>query len=959
MEEDDMKRYFTIMLLSVLVFGLSAAEMAYTPQKAVTTKSIALQSGQSFELKTDNINKATRTRAETVFYFEDFEDGWNGWETEDGTIPVDQWHLSDAEPYTGNGYSWWMADPEIGGYRNNRYNVLDTPAILVTEGNSALSFKLAYAFESPAVHEGYDGWDGANIRISTDNGETWSILEGLPAYNCRNMWSFGEIHGEGRGIPGWGGKSDGWVDATYNLSEYVGQEVIIRFAFASDLGLDSTTEPELFGMKIDEITLGDFFQDFDDGEEHGMVYKSLLPVGGDLWHIGVPTETPPSPVNAALCQNEEGTYNGGMLNYIISPPITLPPSGDIRADFMLRGDFHGDDAAFPNCDYWGWEISPNNGRDWYAMSNPYGKDGGKNYVYIDAPAAWYSVASAYSLDGDISGYAGETVRFRIYMYSIQHQPSLEGIMIDDYVIYHSQYLPAPTNLMAHAVDQEVDLSWDIPASGGSEGWINWDNGANHDGVGTEQAGITEVSARFTAADLNSYVGGSITRIKFFPRELNAKYKVKVWRGITGSSEVTSQVVNTFTPDAWNEVVLNDPVNIEFGVDYWIGYEADALLAGQFPLGIDSGPRVQNKGDMIKLGGAWQSLFDATGGQLDGNWNIQALVEIQGIPSILSNNRALTGFNIYRSATSGNGYNLIENVDQDTDFYIDANPITGANNFYVISAIYDDGESEFSNEASVFVMSPTAYEHYYDDGTAETGYNAGHNNHVAVRFIPEINGEAHLSHIKVYVETKKSGGMVLKIYPDVDGSPAPMQINQFIYAAGNIKTGWNTITVQPDNPIYLTSSPFYIAIQETNASSAVGLDQDTVSSSLTQIGKDAPWNKLQAGNLMIRAILDGNTDVETVLTPAPQRLTVNNYPNPFNPETTIKMSIPKATDINLSVYNLKGQLVKTIVDDFLTAGDHSYVWDGKDQNGTNVSSGIYFYKVESDSQTINKRMILLK
>jgi hypothetical protein len=772
------------------------------------------------------------------------------------------------------------------------------------------------------------------------------------------MWSFGEIHGEGLNVPGWGGTSNGWVDATFNLDAYVGKEVIIRFAFASDLAYDTQNEEGLLGVKIDNISLGEFYADFNDGEEGEMQYTSLLPVGGDLWHIGVPTDTPPSPVNAVLCQNDAGSYNGNMLNYLVSPDITLPSGGDIRADFMFRGNIHGDDAKFPNCDYWGWEISPNEGKDWFAMSNPYGKPDGKNYVYIDAPEIWYSVVNAYSgLDGDISEYAGETVRFRIYLKSTNHTPSLEGVMVDDFVIYHSQYLPTPSDLVAEADGREVFLTWEAPSSGGSEGWIHWDSGNNNDAVGSKEVGgLMEVSARFTADDLSSYVGGYITRINFFPNELNSTYTIKVWTGPAGNVVSASKAISNVKDGEWNEVILDNPLMIEFGVDYWIGYAVE-YLPGQYPAGNDEGPRVAGKGDMIRFGNAWSSLYDATGGAINANWNVQALVEILGVPRTL-NTRDLTGFNIYHSTASGSGYQLIDTVGDSTTEYIHTSPALGTTNYYVVTSIYEDGESEYSNEASAFVMSPNAYEHYYDDGTSETGYNAGHNNQVAVRFIPEINDPAHLTHIKIWVSSKKTGGMVIKIFPDANGMPAPQQTSQFIYAAANIKEGWNTITVQPDNPIYLASSPFYVAIQETNTSSAGGLDQDNKGSSLTKIGNN-PGGKLNIGNLMIRVILDGNTDVEQVLTPAPQRLTANNYPNPFNPETTIQLSIPTTSEVNLSVYNLKGQLVKTLANGQLAAGNHSYTWDGKDQNGVNVSSGIYFYKVESDTQTINKRMILLK
>ncbi|MCK4654679.1 MAG: right-handed parallel beta-helix repeat-containing protein [Candidatus Cloacimonetes bacterium] len=85
----------------------------------------------------------------------------------------------------------------------------------------------------------------------------------------------------------------------------------------------------------------------------------------------------------------------------------------------------------------------------------------------------------------------------------------------------------------------------------------------------------------------------------------------------------------------------------------------------------------------------------------------------------------------------------------------------------------------------------------------------------------------------------------------------------------------------------------------------------------------------------------------------------NYPNPFNPETTISYQLPENGKVELTVYNLKGQKVKTLVNEVLPAGEHSIVWDGIDDNGKSVSSGIYFYKLKTENHEETKKMILMK
>ncbi len=87
--------------------------------------------------------------------------------------------------------------------------------------------------------------------------------------------------------------------------------------------------------------------------------------------------------------------------------------------------------------------------------------------------------------------------------------------------------------------------------------------------------------------------------------------------------------------------------------------------------------------------------------------------------------------------------------------------------------------------------------------------------------------------------------------------------------------------------------------------------------------------------------------------------LSNYPNPFNPTTTIIFSIPEASKVDLSVYNIKGQKVKTLVNESIPAGEQSIIWNGRDSNGKRVGSGVYFYKMEAGDFQKVKKMILIK
>ncbi len=89
--------------------------------------------------------------------------------------------------------------------------------------------------------------------------------------------------------------------------------------------------------------------------------------------------------------------------------------------------------------------------------------------------------------------------------------------------------------------------------------------------------------------------------------------------------------------------------------------------------------------------------------------------------------------------------------------------------------------------------------------------------------------------------------------------------------------------------------------------------------------------------------------------------LQNSPNPFNPETTISFDLKSVNyeNIELAIYNLKGQKVKQLINERLFAGSHSYRWNGNDDNNKPIASGVYFYKLQVEGNQKTKKMLLLK
>jgi len=100
-----------------------------------------------------------------------------------------------------------------------------------------------------------------------------------------------------------------------------------------------------------------------------------------------------------------------------------------------------------------------------------------------------------------------------------------------------------------------------------------------------------------------------------------------------------------------------------------------------------------------------------------------------------------------------------------------------------------------------------------------------------------------------------------------------------------------------------------------------------------------------------------SDGYTYQTPATIR--VSNYPNPFNPTTTIKYSLPQSGMIQISLYNIKGQWIKDLINEDKIMGNYKLVWDGTDAGGRSVSSGIYFVRAKTAGRYVNHKIMLLK
>jgi len=114
----------------------------------------------------------------------------------------------------------------------------------------------------------------------------------------------------------------------------------------------------------------------------------------------------------------------------------------------------------------------------------------------------------------------------------------------------------------------------------------------------------------------------------------------------------------------------------------------------------------------------------------------------------------------------------------------------------------------------------------------------------------------------------------------------------------------------------------------------------------------------SGNIVV----DGNMNHFTLnkVSSIPTEFALSqNFPNPFNPTTSISYSLPENSDLSINIYSLTGQKIIELVEGHVKAGIHTVTWNGMNHVGVPVSSGVYIYMLQSDSFTAVKKMILIK
>ena len=793
---------------------------------------------------------AAMAQVDTLFY-DGFEAGLD-WETGDLYWYDDTayyWHADTFMAYEGESY--WCGTFDVGGTGYNGYNdgwlqYMDMPEVFISPTATSVALSFVHRLKcEPAGSSGwpfgYNGWDGADMWISTDHGDSWSVLEpdAGSAYDCTSLWGFGFCN-LGPGYPAWTGThgATAYEPISADLSAYAGEDVIVRFVFSSDMmfctGPTHADPPNFdasfFGWLVDDIAIVEDSDTllFDDG--------SGSPTFGQGRQLRTWTRT------------DEDAHSGeySVIAYdwseiystITSPMISLPDTFNGELTFYVKTNCVDFDPDSDNSldDYISVYVIDSTMDTTVQIAYNYYRPG-----FIDETWRIFdeSVLFGSSMTTSLLQFAGHDIRLMFLMRGDGMPDSTQWFKIDDVTI-SGNYAPlhdiGPTDIVASPLNFRDHGRFTVKVSN----------------LGMSRETLLHVDGKITFPDMTD------TTISFFPWPT-----VDPGKFGTAVAQILLPQSGTYTVRAWTSLSTDMDV---------------------------------------------------------------------------SNDTFETTFEVYDASTRELGW--------------------------------DDGMTDIATD-------PTSGRSY--DGFLGPSFTAGD---YLGNFFYETAGltDMQLTHVKFF--TNYNGPVSVMVLDngifDIPNGGTELYEGEHTVSSDSIDGSWVTIDLSAD-PIDLSDSTFFVFIGTAIDSQmpVVGIDNTTpvdrkgfailhyFDSTGTLIAIDtsdlasasAPLNNI---DLMIRCVITGINGIGDDGAKLPRVLALrDNYPNPFNPATAIEFDLPEDQKASLDVYNVLGERVTSLVNDNLKAGTYRIVWEGRDDFGREMPSGIYLYRLHAGDKTISKRMIMIK
>ena len=326
---------------------------------------------------------------------------------------------------------------------------------------------------------------------------------------------------------------------------------------------------------------------------------------------------------------------------------------------------------------------------------------------------------------------------------------------------------------------------------------------------------------------------------------------------------------------------------------------------------------------------------------------------------------LTGYSIYHSTTTGGPYVLVDTAGPGELTAELATQGFSQTSYYVVKADLEVGrasyESVSSNEVLTYSLSAAESACLNDDGSAESGHQAGGaNGEMAVSLDPPGAEEHTLTKVAVFLTEFVSAPITMKVSADDAGGYPGSSLAQAQYPESMLREGWNILEIPSFMQPSFTGESFFLGVVEGETNNTVGLDEGSYGHSFTKAPGGA-WSFMFSGELMFRGIVEGDgTGVEDPSEGLVRRLALGNFPDPFNPTTQIRYDLPHPGRVTLRIHDLSGRLVRELLGSQVhEEGSHTVQWDGRDSAGRNVASGTYFCRLEVEGATLTEKMVLIE
>ncbi len=835
---------------------------------------------------------------------------WNDFETNDGGLISDnasgwQWGAFTSGPMAGySGTNGWGT--VIGGdYPSNSNFTLDTPApFFMVEPNGMLEFWHWYDIEN--------SWDGGNVKISTDGGGTWNVIVPLGGYsglaNASNPLNGEEI---------FCGTLTGWELVEFDLSAYQGQSVMFRWHFGSD---SSVNYP---GWYIDDVSVSG-------GEvpEQGSLVGTVVEFGTGTPIEGAVVSIVGSGLSATTLA--DGTYEildiwPGSYDILCESPFYLT-SEELGFDIigavntldisMLWSEISVDvvtlDSYLPpdETEVQTFTITNNGPGDLeYNISFEYPEAISVRQMTINKGQAAKTTANQKAL------------------------PETRSIMSSDRD--ETPYVSKSTTELSREM-WDLQFSFDVTAATGAAGnagcefdgtyfyTTRWASNLIHkfdiDGNLIEEFSIPGVSGlRDLAYDGTHFYGGAAGNVIY-----EMDFETQTLIGTINSSVAARAIAYNEDLDAFFVSNFADPVGL-IGHDGTTIATFDCGLSGTYGFAYDN----------LTDGGPYLWLFDQGAGG--------------GSPQLIHQMDALTytmtGVTHDVSLELPDPSGIAGGLFLTTDF---------------VPGIVTLGGLQQGVPDQVFCYELAPYSTWVAATANSSGTVPGNGGTILV----EVTFDATDLLIGDFLEADLLIHNNANYVADGDDYVIPVSLtitgfippaNLFVDEATALFT-WDA----PPGPNLLGYNIF--------------LDDMTTSIGTTTATE---WqydiSNLTVGQEYIAGVSavydDGESQVqEYTFTYEPDNAgniiplvteLRGNFPNPFNPDTKIAFSLNKQSHVQITIFNIKGQLVKTLIDEERDANNYTVIWNGTDNSSKPISSGVYFYKMKAADYTATRKMIMMK